>query len=97
MNSGIKMVIAKFVAKPGQAEALNAAITRCIIPSRNEAGCIHYDLYVNQEDKNTFLIYEKWHNDEAIVFHFNQPHFKQLLAETQPLIAEQPVIESINV
>ncbi|ORM71160.1 putative quinol monooxygenase [Pantoea rwandensis] len=97
MSNGIKLVIAKFVAKRGQADALNAAITRCIAPSRAEPGCIHYDLYTSQEDENTFLIHEKWQGDEAIAFHFIQPHFKQLLAETQPLVAGEPEIKSVDI
>lgn len=90
------LVIAKFIARSGQDEALSLAIERCIAPSRQEAGCIHYDVYKSFDDKNTFLIHERWENDAAIQFHFAQPHFKRLITETQPLLVVEPDIQRVN-
>ncbi|MDO6406571.1 putative quinol monooxygenase [Pantoea phytobeneficialis] len=96
MSGNIKLVIAKFIAQEGKGEELFAAIERCIAPSRAEEGCIHYDVYKNTEDENIFLIHEKWKGEPAIQFHFEQTHFKRLLADTDPLLAAVPDIKSID-
>lgn len=96
MSGNIKLVIAKFIAQEGKSDALYEAIDRCIAPSRAEAGCIHYDVYRSTEDNNRFLIHEKWKNEQAIQFHFEQTHFKSLIADTHPLLASEPDIQSID-
>lgn len=96
MTQKQKRVVAKFVAQPGQAEALRAAIQRCVAPSRAEEGNVHYDLYQSVEEAGVFLIHETWHSDAAILFHFEQPHFQQLLADTQPLLVGEPDIHCVD-
>ncbi len=95
MTQPNKLVIAKFLAIPGQADALYQAINACIQPSRDEEGNVHYDVYRSTENDHLFLIHELWKGDEAIEFHFRQPHFKQLIAETKPLLLSEPDIQSV--
>lgn len=84
------------MALEGKGDVLLAVIERCVAPSRAEEGCVHYDVYHSTEDNNTFLIHEKWKSEQAIQFHFTQPHFKHLIADTQPLLAAEPDIQSID-
>ncbi|SFM96423.1 Quinol monooxygenase YgiN [Izhakiella capsodis] len=86
------MVVAKFIAKPGKADELQTVLIRCIEPSRDESGCLHYDLYRSLEDQNTFLFHESWRNQASIDRHGEQPHFKALLADVAPLLQQMPEI-----
>lgn len=97
MSENVKLVIAKFTAVEGKGDALYAAIKRCVNPSRAENGCIHYDVFQSTDDPDTYLIHEKWKNEEAIQFHFEQEHFKKLIDDTNPLLASSPNILSVDV
>ena len=47
------------------------------IHSKNEVGCKYYQSTLTQE--NTFLLTEKWSNEEAVNIHNDSDHFKTLV------------------
>ncbi len=53
-------VIAKVTAKEDQIDAVKAGLESVIAPTRNEEGCLLYDLHQDIEHKNIFFFYENW-------------------------------------
>lgn len=47
-----------------------------ITKSRQESGCIFYDLMQDVEHKNILCFIEEWESKEALDKHFETPHFK---------------------
>jgi quinol monooxygenase YgiN len=45
--------------------------------SRAEAGCIAFDVLQSIEDPNAFVLYEEWHDQAALDFHYTQDHFQR--------------------
>lgn len=43
--------------------------------SRNEPGCIRFDVIRDKEQSNKFYFYEVYKDDEAVAFHKEQDHF----------------------
>ncbi|MBQ6845808.1 MAG: antibiotic biosynthesis monooxygenase [Oscillospiraceae bacterium] len=41
---------------------------------RAEDGCIRYDFYFSEKDKNQILLIEEWESKEKQQIHVNQPH-----------------------
>lgn len=41
---------------------------------RNETGCIKYDYYFSEQDKNELLLIEQWESKEHQQIHISQPH-----------------------
>ncbi|WP_067701646.1 MULTISPECIES: putative quinol monooxygenase [unclassified Erwinia] len=89
------LVVAKFTAKPGKADELKKVLTHGVKPARAEAGCVHYDLYRSVEDGNVFLFHETWKNEEAVKTHGEQPHFKTLMADAEPLLSTPPAVHRV--
>ena len=58
----ILRVVARVVALPNQVEALKAVLLRLVEPTRQEAGCLQYDLLQNQEDPTDFTFVETWNS-----------------------------------
>lgn len=85
-------IVAKFIATAGKADDLKKVLSAGVKPSRAEEGCFHYDLYRNIEDGNVFLFHETWKDDAAVEIHRSQPHFKILITEAQPLLAQPPEV-----
>ena len=56
---------------------------------RKEEGCIRYDYYFSEKDKNEILLIEAWETQEHQKIHLTQPHMDTLRA-----IKAQHVIES---
>jgi quinol monooxygenase YgiN len=80
-------IVAKVKAKPESADAVQAALLAVSIPSREDAGCESYQLYVNPEDPTDLVMVEKWADSAAIAAHNKTPHFQAVVAELTPLIA----------
>ena len=45
---------------------------------RNEDGCIRYDFYFSEKDKNEILLIEEWESKEKQQIHIGQPHMDVL-------------------
>ena len=44
--------------------------------SRQEEGCLRFDLLRDREQTNKFIFYEAYKDEAALAFHKEQPHFK---------------------
>ena len=67
-------VIATLTIKPGTAADVLAAAGPCIEGTRNEPGCLSYDLNQSLTDENKLVFVEKWKSREDLNQHFKQPH-----------------------
>lgn len=47
---------------------------------RKEDGCIRYDYYFSEKDKNEILLLEAWESEEHQKVHLSQPHMDSLRA-----------------
>ena len=66
------IVIATFTAKPGMADAVQAALATAIAPTHLEDGCLLYALHRGGDD-STFVFIERWTSDAALAAHARQP------------------------
>ena len=73
-------------AKPGQADALDAALKGLLAPTRKEHGCISYDAHRSTDDPNLFMMYETWESQAALDKHFQQPHMQDAMAKLPDLV-----------
>lgn len=85
-------VVARVVARPGQAETLRAVLESLIPPTRAEAGCRHYELWRNHADPNEFTFIEEWTTDAALDAHLATEHFLAAAAQLPGVIAGEPDI-----
>ena len=85
-------VIALFQAKPGQEIELRNALMRLVAPTRQEAGCLNYDLHVSPEDPAKFLFHENWTSKALLDAHLQSAHIKALLPRVEDLCVASPEI-----
>jgi quinol monooxygenase YgiN len=79
-------IFARFHARPGQAEALAAALREVVPPSRAESGCLFIEAYRSIQDADLFHIQSRWIDEPAFEFHAGLAHTVSFLARVQPLI-----------
>ncbi len=65
-------------AKPGQEEAVKEALVSLVKATRQEPGCLCYNLHQSKSDPTNFMFYEQWANQEAVDAHGKTPHMKAI-------------------
>jgi quinol monooxygenase YgiN len=75
MNEEI-ICIAQFTAKEEEKEQLKQSLIELLEPTRNEEGCISYQLHENIENSKIFTMIEKFKNKDAFDFHEQQPYLE---------------------
>lgn len=74
------IVVATIVARPGHEGTVRAALEQVVPPSRAEAGCLRYELHVDNADAARFVMLEEWTGAAALAEHEATAHFKALVA-----------------
>jgi quinol monooxygenase YgiN len=92
MSAKIVTVIATFKSKPGKETELKAALTALVAPTRQEAGCLNYDLHILPEDPAKFLFHENWTSRAQLDAHLQSAHIKGLLPRVDALCVAFPEI-----
>ncbi len=87
MAEKLLTVVAEMIAKPGKEDALRAALLACVEPTRQEAGCVQYDLHEATDKPGQFVFYENWTSREALDQHLAMPYLKDLFAKLPDLLA----------
>jgi quinol monooxygenase YgiN len=72
------VVLARWVAKPGEEEAVAAAIDALIEPSRAEPGNLIYQAHRDPADPRVFLLYEQYVDEDGYKAHGASEHFTRL-------------------
>jgi quinol monooxygenase YgiN len=71
------VVLAKWIAKPGEEGAVAAAIDSLIEPSRAEPGNLLYQPHRDPADPRVFLLYEQYVDEDAYRAHGESKHFQR--------------------
>jgi quinol monooxygenase YgiN len=85
-------VIAQIKAKPGKESQVRAALLSLVAPSREDAGCLNYDLHQALDNPAMFLFHENWLDEAHLERHLQKPELKAVLARVGQLAAEPPQI-----
>jgi len=72
-------VIAQDFIRPEHIEAVLPLYRELIERTRQEPGCIAYDLFVDHEDPGHFVFIEEWSDRAALDAHCRTDHFTRLV------------------
>ena len=80
-------VLAFAEAKENCAERLEKAFRAAVPATHREPGCLKYALQRSQENKNEFVMVEKWRSKEDLDIHLKTPHIQLLFKQLPDLLA----------
>jgi quinol monooxygenase YgiN len=89
-------VVAEMQAKPGKEDALRRAVLALIEPTRQEDGCVQYDLHVHTSDPARFVFYENWTSPAHLDRHAAAAHIQQFRTAIADLLVAPPRIETYS-
>lgn len=78
--------IAFIRAKARQSEELGRSLLALVEPSRQEPGCINYDLHRSDSDPDSWCVYENWRSADDLAAHFALPHMQAFIARVPDLV-----------
>ena len=78
-------------SKPEYTDDVLAILQNMVTQSRQETGCLQYDLHRDNANENTFVFYEIWESEAILEQHNAQPYIADFLAAADKL-AVPPVI-----
>lgn len=81
-------ILAVLTAKPGQADALKAALVALIAPTRQELGNASYELFQLTETPEVFHMRECWQSQAALDAHVATAHFQSFVSQMDMLLNE---------
>ncbi len=92
MNSNALTVVATLHAKPGQESAVKQELLALVPVTRQEPGCLKYDLHQSVDIPGHFLFHETWTSKRHLEDHLARPHLKAFLAKAADLLCHPPSI-----
>jgi quinol monooxygenase YgiN len=78
--------LAFFRARAGQTQALGAALSDLVEPTRREAECINYDLHQSAEDIDVWFVHENWRSLGGLDTHMKTAHVQAFLEVAPALV-----------
>ncbi|AFO46856.1 antibiotic biosynthesis monooxygenase [Pseudomonas alloputida] len=88
--------LAFFTARPGQSGALGQRLLALVGPTRQEPGCVRYDIYQSGDSVEGWLVYEDWHSSEAFDGHLQTPYVQAFMTELDTFCSEVPEVHTFE-
>lgn len=78
--------IAFIRALPGKSLDLGRELCALVAPTREEDGCIGYEVHQSGDDPDIWFLYENWRSAEDMEAHFDTPHFASFSERAERLV-----------
>lgn len=86
-------LIVKWIAKPGEAERIQALLPELAQRTRAEPGNVLYTIYQSESDPGVFILHECYADPDAVERHRHSEHYQRIVvAEIRPRLASREVI-----
>ena len=90
-------VLARVSAKADSVEHVRRILIGVVDPTRNEPGCLSYQLLQNRSDPTDFVFVEEWASAAAEQAHFSTAHIRDALVKLAGYLAAEPDIRRYSV
>lgn len=74
--------------KPGNRERILRLLGEMGDFSRQENGCLDYEILANVRLATRLMIVETWADDAALALHKDSPHFRRIIPEAKALAVD---------
>lgn len=86
-DTGVR-VVAVLKAKPGLEDDTKKALLSVAQESRQEDGCVRYEINQPADDPSVFVFYEVWRSRADLNAHFEKPYFKAVADRLGALLVQ---------
>ncbi len=79
-------VVSRCRCLPEKKDEFFSALEDFLVPSREEEGCISYDVYQDTQDPDNVIFHEVWKDQEGISYHIGSSHFAAFMGKAGLLL-----------
>jgi quinol monooxygenase YgiN len=79
-------IFGRFRARAGNEDALEEAVRKVVVRSREEAGCLEIHGFRSVRDPRLFYIHSRWVDEAAFNLHADLPHTVEFIKRAEALI-----------
>ena len=83
-------VILRVIARPDEVDELKNVLRQLAAASRQENGCLDYEVLQNTADRCDFTLVESWTTEAALEAHLTTAHVQEAFSKGIPLLAKEP-------
>lgn len=91
-----KIIAAKLFIKEEYSEKFKAEAVKLIDETRKEKGNIYYNLYEDVTNKNEFIFYEEYMDQESMEFHLNSTYLSDFSQKIKSFLKAEMVIDVLD-
>ncbi|TWI57405.1 quinol monooxygenase YgiN [Pseudomonas duriflava] len=88
--------VAFFNARLGQGDALGQRLLALAGPTRQEPGCVRYDIYRATDSSDYWFVYEDWQSPADFDGHMQTPYVQAFMKDLDALCSEAPEIRTFE-
>ena len=88
-------VVATIPAQAEHVEDVRAALTTLVEATRQEEGCLSYDLFESAAAPGVFVTVERWTSQEALDAHMRTPHVAAAFQAAEGALAGEVAIHPL--
>ncbi|MGB3267460.1 MAG: putative quinol monooxygenase [Microcoleus sp.] len=92
MSKPTLRVVARLTAFPEKVAELKSLLLSIVEPTRQEQGCIKYELLQNQADPTDFTFVEEWESADLLEQHLASTHLQDAVQKLEGLAVGPPDI-----
>ena len=86
------VITARYRAKPGAEDTIREVLAEMRPASLQEPGCQSYETHVSEEEPGTFLLYERYDDEDAFQAHRDSQHFlRHIVGRAIPNLEERTI------
>jgi (4S)-4-hydroxy-5-phosphonooxypentane-2,3-dione isomerase len=89
MEQAMVVLAVTWMAKNGRESDVAAMFSKLTEASRNEPGCVMFQVHRHKTEPRRFFLYEQYKDDAALEAHRAAPHFLQYARKELPKIADR--------
>lgn len=79
-------VFVRLLARVGEERGVEEALLEVAGPSREEAGCVSFEVFRGMRDRRIFYIHSRWVDEAAFQAHAELAHTKKFLERVDALL-----------
>ncbi|WP_072690841.1 putative quinol monooxygenase [Rhodococcus marinonascens] len=89
-------VVATVQAKPGSEDVVRNGFPPLVVATREEEGCVSYQIFESTVSAGTFVVVEVWKSREVLDEHMQTPHFQHWVSTFQEHLSGSPVMHTLK-
>ena len=91
----MKKVFAQVFVKPESVATFKSIVPFLIKKTREEKGCLAYNLFEQTENPGLFVFVEEYLNQEALDYHFSSPYLAEFGRQMDGLQTKEMIVDII--